>query len=160
MTIRKSYTSGHFELSIDGKQTTAYLKSLDGGFQKHAVIDERIGPENKAIKHASVWEVDPFSFEFGMSGARWALGKIAALNLFEREEQAVTVREQVERARRADPVAKPRAEIMLMAEPVPHMAALPIRHAEAATLLEDGKARIVGRAQVHRQRHRSFGMGR
>lgn len=73
MTIRKSYTSGHFELSIDGKQTTAYLKSLDGGFQKHAVIDERIGPENKAIKHASVWEVDPFSFEFGMSGANQVL---------------------------------------------------------------------------------------
>lgn len=70
---KKSYTSGHFELQIDGKPTTAYLKSLDGGFGKHALIDERIGPENKAIKHASVWEVDPFSFEFGLSGANQVL---------------------------------------------------------------------------------------
>src|SRR6185503_4687689 len=74
MTTKKgSYTSGHFELAIDGKPTTAYLKSLDGGFQKHALIDERIGPENKSIKHASVWEVDPFSFEFGLSGANQVL---------------------------------------------------------------------------------------
>jgi len=70
---RKSYSSGHFELEIDGQRTTAYLKSLDGGFGKHALVDERIGPENKAIKHASVWEVDPFSFEFGLSGANQVL---------------------------------------------------------------------------------------
>ena len=27
----------------------------------------------QAIKHASVWEVDPFSFEFGLSGANQVL---------------------------------------------------------------------------------------
>ncbi len=71
--VKKSYTSGHFELSIDGQKTTAYLKSLDGGYGRHALIDERIGPENMAIKHGSVADVDPFSFEFGLSGANKVL---------------------------------------------------------------------------------------
>jgi len=70
---KKSYTSGHFELSLDGQKTTAYLKSLDGGWGKHALVDERIGPENMAIKHGSLAEVDPFSFEFGLSGANQVL---------------------------------------------------------------------------------------
>jgi hypothetical protein len=67
--MKKSYTSGHFELSIDGRKTTAYLKSLDGGYGRHNLIDERVGPENLAIKHSAVADTDPFSFEFGMSGA-------------------------------------------------------------------------------------------
>lgn len=71
--IKNSYTSGHFELSIDGQRTTAYLKSLDGGWGKHALVDERIGPENMSIKHGSVADVDPFSFEFGLSGANRVL---------------------------------------------------------------------------------------
>jgi hypothetical protein len=73
---KKSYTTGHFELSIDGQKTTAYLKSLDGGYARHALIDERIGPENMAIKHGSVADVDPFSFEFGLSGANKVLSWI------------------------------------------------------------------------------------
>jgi hypothetical protein len=76
MSIKKSYTSGHFELSIDGQKTTAYLKSLDGGWGRQAVVDERIGPENMSIKHGSVADVDPFSFEFGMSGANKVLSWI------------------------------------------------------------------------------------
>jgi hypothetical protein len=71
--IKKSYTSGHFELSIDGRRTTAYLKSLDGGWGRHALVDERIGPENTSIKHGSVADVDPFSFEFGLSGSNQVL---------------------------------------------------------------------------------------
>jgi T4-like virus tail tube protein gp19 len=77
-TPKKSYTSGHFELQIDGRPTTAYLKTLDGGWGKQALIDERIGPENQSIKHASVFETDPFSFEFGLSGANAVLAWIQA----------------------------------------------------------------------------------
>jgi hypothetical protein len=73
---KKSYTSGHFELSIDGQKTTAYLKSLDGGWGRHALVDERIGPENMSIKHGSVADVDPFSFEFGLSGSNKVLSWI------------------------------------------------------------------------------------
>ncbi len=76
MSIKKSYTSGHFELSIDGRKTTAYLKSLDGGWGRQALVDERIGPENSSIKHGSVADVDPFSFEFGLSGANKVLSWI------------------------------------------------------------------------------------
>lgn len=76
MSTKKSFTSGHFELSIDGQRTTAYLKSLDGGWGRHALVDERIGPENMSIKHGSVADVDPFSFEFGLSGANKVLAWI------------------------------------------------------------------------------------
>jgi len=75
-STKKSYTSGHFELSIDGQKTTAYLKSLDGGWGRHALVDERIGPENTSIKHGSVADVDPFSFEFGLSGSNKVLNWI------------------------------------------------------------------------------------
>jgi hypothetical protein len=64
-----AYTSGHFELSIDGAKTTAYLKSLDGGFMGHSVVDEAIGTENKRTKHSAVADIDPISFEIGMSGS-------------------------------------------------------------------------------------------
>jgi hypothetical protein len=70
---KKSYTAGHFELQIDGKPSTAYLKSVDGGFGRHSIVDERIGPDNMAVKHAAVADVDPFSFEFGLSGANTVL---------------------------------------------------------------------------------------
>jgi hypothetical protein len=76
MSIKKSYTSGHFQLSIDGRKTTAYLKSLDGGWGRQALVEERIGPENTSIKHGSVADVDPFSFEFGLSGANRVLSWI------------------------------------------------------------------------------------
>ena len=64
-----AYTAGHFELSIDGAKTTAYLKSLDGGFMGHSAVDEAIGSENKRIKHSAVADIDPISFEIGMSGS-------------------------------------------------------------------------------------------
>ena len=54
---------------LDGLATTAYLKSVDGGWAKHALVDESIGGENPRIKHASVAEIDPISFEFGMAGS-------------------------------------------------------------------------------------------
>lgn len=67
--IRRSYTAGHFELAIDGAPSTAYLKAVDGGYMRAALIDEPIGPENHRIKHTSVAEIEPFSVEFGISGA-------------------------------------------------------------------------------------------
>jgi hypothetical protein len=64
-----AYTAGHFELSLDGAKTSAYLKSLDGGYMSHSLVSERIGSENKPIQHAAVADVNPISFEVGMSGA-------------------------------------------------------------------------------------------
>ena len=76
MTLQKrSYTAGHFELLIDGHASTAYLKSVDGGFVKASTIDEPIGPNNNRIKHTSVADIEPFSIDCGISGAndilRW-----------------------------------------------------------------------------------------
>jgi hypothetical protein len=75
MGNRIAYTAGHFELAIDGAKTTAYLKSLDGGYMGHSLVDEAIGTESKRIKHSAVADVDPVSFEIGMSGSasvlRW-----------------------------------------------------------------------------------------
>jgi hypothetical protein len=79
MTVdKRSYTSGHFELLIDGHASTAYLKSVDGGFAKAQLIDEPVGPSNERIKHTSVVDIDPFTIDFGLSGAndilRWIQG--------------------------------------------------------------------------------------
>lgn len=68
-TQKRPYPAGHFELQIDGHASTAYLKSIEGGFAKAQTIDEPIGPENLRIKHSSIVEIDPFSVEFGLSGA-------------------------------------------------------------------------------------------
>ena len=77
-TDKRSYTSGHFELQIDGAPTTAYLKSIDGGYVKSSLVDEPIGPENHRIKHTSTVDIDPFSVEFGISGANDVLKWIQA----------------------------------------------------------------------------------
>ncbi len=70
-----AYTAGHFELSLDRAKTTAYLKSVDGGYMGHSVVDEPIGAETTRIKHAAVADVEPISIEVGMAGAgsilRW-----------------------------------------------------------------------------------------
>jgi hypothetical protein len=66
---KRSYTAGHFELQLDGAPTTAYLKTVDGGYAKASLIDEPIGPENHRIKHTSTVDIDPFSVELGVSGA-------------------------------------------------------------------------------------------
>lgn len=69
----RQYTAGHFEMKLDGERTTAYLKSVDGGWPKHSVVSEAIGPHNEQIKHASVAEIDPITFEIGVSGANSVL---------------------------------------------------------------------------------------
>jgi hypothetical protein len=67
---KRSYTTGHFELQIDGRATTAYLKSVEGGFAKTALISEPIGHTNEQIKHSGPCEIDPLQIEFGLAGAK------------------------------------------------------------------------------------------
>lgn len=69
MVDRKAFTSGHFELAIDGAKSTSYLKSIDGGYMGHSLVDEAIGSENKHIKHSAVADIEPVSFEVGLSGS-------------------------------------------------------------------------------------------
>jgi T4-like virus tail tube protein gp19 len=65
----KSYTAGHFELLIDGHKTTTFLKSVDGGWAKANVVDDPAGGGSDRVKHLSTVEVEPMSFEFGLSGS-------------------------------------------------------------------------------------------
>jgi len=65
----KSYTAGHFELMIDGHKSTAFLKSIEGGGVKANVSDEAVAGNTHRVKHMSTVDVEPFSLEFGMSGA-------------------------------------------------------------------------------------------
>jgi hypothetical protein len=68
-TSRQSYTAGHFELAIDGHKSTAFLKSVDGGWSKASVVDEPVGSSNNRVKHVSTVEIDPISIELGMANA-------------------------------------------------------------------------------------------
>jgi len=70
MTLqRQSYTSGHFELAIDGHKSTAYVKSVDGGDIKANAIDEAVGPHNQRMKHVSTLEIEPFTIDMSIAGA-------------------------------------------------------------------------------------------
>jgi hypothetical protein len=71
MTVQKrSYTSGHFELMIDGHRSTAYLKTVDGGGTNASLVDEPMGPDNARIKHMSTIDVEPFTIDFGIAGGK------------------------------------------------------------------------------------------
>ena len=77
MTLaRNSYTAGHFELNIDGHRSTAFLKSVDGGWTRANVSDESVGSEQWKQKHVSTIDVEPISIEFGLAGANDMLGWI------------------------------------------------------------------------------------
>jgi T4-like virus tail tube protein gp19 len=69
VTQSKSYTAGHFELLIDGHKTTTFLKSVDGGWAKANVVDDPMGGNSGRVKHLATVEVEPMSFEFGLSGS-------------------------------------------------------------------------------------------
>jgi hypothetical protein len=69
----KSSTGGHFELAIDSHATTAYLKSVEGGFHRVATTEEPVGPDLYRIKHTSVTSIEPFSMEMGLSGGKEVL---------------------------------------------------------------------------------------
>jgi hypothetical protein len=66
---RSSYSAGHFELQIDGHKTTAFLKSVDGGFGRGNVADDQAASGSHRVKHISTVDIEPISIEFGMTGA-------------------------------------------------------------------------------------------
>ncbi len=67
----KAYTAGNFSLMLDdeGNQSTAYLKSVDGGYMNASIVDEPIGGDVQRVKHTSVASIEPISVEFGLAGA-------------------------------------------------------------------------------------------
>jgi hypothetical protein len=65
---RRAYSAGHFELAIDGHKSSAYLKSVEGGYVKASTVDEPIGSFNDRIKHTSVVDIEPFTCDCGLSG--------------------------------------------------------------------------------------------
>jgi tail tube protein gp19 len=69
MTTARSYSSGQFELTIDGHQSTAYIKSVEGGFVRATVADDPTGGNERRVKHIATVEVDPISVEVGLTGA-------------------------------------------------------------------------------------------
>lgn len=76
--MKRAYSAGHFELQIDGHPTTAYLKTVDGGFMKGNVIDEPHGADGVRMKHLAMVDVEPFQVECGIAGAgeilKWIQG--------------------------------------------------------------------------------------
>src|SRR5262249_8757303 len=66
---RSSYSAGHFELAIDGHKSTAFLKSIEGGFVRGSVADDPLGAGNHRVKHITTVDVEPVTVEFGMTGA-------------------------------------------------------------------------------------------
>jgi T4-like virus tail tube protein gp19 len=75
---QRSTSTGHFEFAIDGHDRPVYLKSIEGGFVKASIIDEPIGLDLHRIKHTSVREVEPISFECGIAGSAQILKWIQA----------------------------------------------------------------------------------
>jgi hypothetical protein len=65
----KSISAGHFELAIDGHKSTAFLKSVDGGWVRGNIVDDPVGAGALRVKHMSTVDIEPFSFEFGLTGA-------------------------------------------------------------------------------------------
>jgi hypothetical protein len=80
MTIltRNSYAAGHFELQIDGHKSTAYVKSVEGGWSRANIVDEAHGADPERVKQISNVEIDPITMEFGLAGAndmlKWIQG--------------------------------------------------------------------------------------
>lgn len=79
MTLQKrSYTSGHFELAIDGHKSTAFVKSVEGGDIKANAIDEAVGPDNMRMKHVSTVDIEPITIDMGFAGANDVLKWVQA----------------------------------------------------------------------------------
>src|SRR5580704_15432772 len=78
MSNQASYTAGNFELFFDDddNKTAAYLKTVDGGFVNAALVDESVGAAIHRVRHTSVASIEPFSVEFGFSGAKKVLAWI------------------------------------------------------------------------------------
>src|SRR5215212_2342643 len=67
---KKSYTSGHFELAIDGHKSMAYLKSVDGGHVIANPVDDPVGTTKSRIKSIATLDIEPLSLDLGIAGAK------------------------------------------------------------------------------------------
>jgi hypothetical protein len=65
-------------LNIDGHKSTAFIKSIDGGWARAQVADDGVGSQQYKMKHISTVEVEPISVEFGLAGANDMLQWIKA----------------------------------------------------------------------------------
>jgi hypothetical protein len=65
MAEKRSYTAGHFMLSLDGEP--AMLKDFDGGNIKAEVVTINGGPMNLPLKHISTLKFEAFTINVGMS---------------------------------------------------------------------------------------------
>lgn len=65
MADKRSYTGGHFLLSLDGEPSL--LKDMDGGNIKAEVVTFKMGPEMVDMKHISTVKFEPFTINVGMS---------------------------------------------------------------------------------------------
>lgn len=76
---RRSYSAGHFLFHLDDKHDVgaAYLKSVEGGMVKSAILEEQAGPEALQFKHLGTVEIDPIQLEIGMALSRPVLDWIA-----------------------------------------------------------------------------------
>jgi hypothetical protein len=73
MTKTTHFSTGHFQLLIDGTPITSYIKSVEGGLINAQTVDEPVGHHNLRGRHLGTREVEPIQIEFGMSGAKWCL---------------------------------------------------------------------------------------
>lgn len=65
---RRSYSSGNFIFTLDDEPADGgYLKSVEGGTVKGAIIEEMVGPELVHFKHLSTIEIEPIGLELGMA---------------------------------------------------------------------------------------------
>jgi hypothetical protein len=78
LSTRTSYAAGHFDLQIDGHKSTAFVKSIDGGWSRANVVDDAVGTSPQRVKQISNVDVDPISVEFGLAGANDMLQWIKA----------------------------------------------------------------------------------
>lgn len=62
---KRSYTAGHFMLSLDGEPSV--IKDFDGGNVKGEVGTIKMGPENVDMKTITTLKYEPFTINVGMS---------------------------------------------------------------------------------------------
>jgi len=72
----KNFGTGHFDVMIDKKDLTAYVKSVSGGLMKGSSVEEPHGPYQIKMRHLSTREITPIEIELGMNGTSWALQPI------------------------------------------------------------------------------------
>ena len=67
---RNSYTAGHFGLQIDGYQSTAFVKSVEGGWSRAKVGEDVGASDSQWVKQIGEAEIEPIKVEFSVMGAK------------------------------------------------------------------------------------------